>query len=317
MSKSLDSELISIIMPCFNAVAHLPKSVGSILAQTYSNWELITVDDGSSDGTLAWLESQADQRIRVISQPNRGVSSARNAGLAEAKGHFVAFLDADDTWASCFLERMVGAFEADPSIGLAYCGWQNVGLLGGRGAPYIPENHEVLDKKAILLASNRWPIHGCLTTRKLIASAGGFDPRFAVGEDYLLWLEIASFHKICLVSEVLAYYTHHDGEQATRDQVREAKQVREVQEVFLQKHPEIKMEIGRKRIRELTDGRLLSRGYETFWQNDLETAQPIFRMAFFAGNWKVADLKYLIPALLPSAFFQWLISTYNHLRERT
>lgn len=307
MTKQLPAR-ISVIMPCFNAAQHLPRSFDSVLSQTYPHLELIAVDDGSRDGTLAWLQAQADPRVRVISQPNRGVSAARNAGLAEAKGHFIAFLDADDTWALNFLERMVGAFEADPSIGLAYCGWQNVGLPGGRGAPFVPPDYEVPDKKAMLIANNRWPIHACLTTRELVSAVGGFDPRFAVGEDFLLWLEIACFQRIRRVPEVLAYYFHHDSVHASRDRVRAARQMRDVQEAFLQRHPEVITELGRTRVRELTDGTLLSRAYDAYWRRDLATAQPIFRMALHAGGWKLRDLRYLLPSLLPGTLYRRLIT---------
>jgi len=78
--------VVSIIMPCYNAAAHLPTSVGSVLAQTFPDWELLAVDDGSSDATLAWLQAQTDPRIRPLTQPNQGVSAARNTGLAAARG---------------------------------------------------------------------------------------------------------------------------------------------------------------------------------------------------------------------------------------
>lgn len=98
-------------MPCHNAEQYLSTSVGSILAQTFTDWELIAVDDGSRDETLRWLRSQTDPRIRVHTQANQGVSAARNAGLTLARGRYVAFLDADDTWSSCFLEDMTTALD--------------------------------------------------------------------------------------------------------------------------------------------------------------------------------------------------------------
>jgi hypothetical protein len=210
---------------------------------------------------------------------------------------------------------MIGAFETDLSIGLAYCGWQNVGLPGERSAPFIPPDYEVPDKKAILVANNRWPIHACLTTRDLLLATGGFDSRFAVGEDFLLWLEIGCFKHIRLVPEVLAYYFHHNGVQATRDQVRAARQVREVQEVFLRRHPEVIAELGRTRVRELTDGTLLSRAYDAYWRRDLATAQPIFRMALHAGGWKLRDLRYLLPSLLPGSLYRRLITLSDASHE--
>lgn len=308
---------VSIIMPCFNAAAHLPRSVSSVLEQTYSNLELIAVDDGSHDGTLTWLNTQTDPRLRVISQPNRGVSAARNTGLAAATGHFVAFLDADDTWAPHFLQQMVGAFESDPSIGLAYCGWQNIGLPDNRSDPFIPPEYEVPDKKGILLANNRWPIHACLTTRALVSDAGGFDPRFAVGEDFFLWLEIACFHRVRRVPEVLAYYFHHGPSQASKDRVRAARQMRKVQEAFLDRHPEIIIELGRDRVRDLTDGMLLTRAYDAYWRRDLATAQPIFNMVLLTGAWKLRDLRYLGPALLPPKIYHRLVRLSDRRSSNT
>lgn len=303
-----DAPKISIIMPCYNAAAHLPVSIGSVLAQTFSDWELIAVDDGSADGTLAWLREQHDPRIRVHTQTNNGVSAARNAGLAMAKGEYVAFLDSDDTWAPDFLSQLLEAFQADPGIGLAYCGWQNIGVPGRRGEPFVPPDYETPEKRPVLLASTRWPIHACMTKRELVSAAGGFDTHFSVGEDFLLWLEIASFQRIRLVPKVLAYYVHHGGVQATRNRVRAARQLRDVQETFLRRHPEIVVELGRTRIRELTDGKLLARAYEAYWRRDLFTAQPIFRMALRGGGWKLRDLRYLLPSLLPASLYRKLVT---------
>src|SRR3569833_4580297 len=106
---------ISIIMPCYNAAAHLPASVGSVLAQTFPDWELLAGDDGSSDATLAWLQAQTDPRIRPLTQPNQGVSAARNTGLAAARGQYVAFQDADDTWAERFLVLLLAALHQHPN----------------------------------------------------------------------------------------------------------------------------------------------------------------------------------------------------------
>jgi glycosyltransferase involved in cell wall biosynthesis len=303
-----DAPKISIIMPCYNAAAHLPVSIGSVLAQTFSDWELIAVDDGSTDSTLTWLRKQLDPRIHIHTQSNKGVSAARNAGLAMAKGEYVAFLDSDDTWASDFLARMLEAITSEPDIGLVYCGWQNVGVEGPRSAPFVPPDYEQPDKKAKLLAGTRWPIHACMTRLNLVSAAGGFDPRFAVGEDFLLWLEIACFHRIRLVPEVLAQYIHHGGVQATRDRVRAARQLRDVQAAFLTRHPEIIDELGRSQVKKLTDGVLLGRAYEAYWRRDLETAQPIFRMAFLGGGWKLHDLRYLLPSLLPVSLFKVIVT---------
>ncbi len=159
---------VSIIMPCHNAGTYLPASIGSVLAQTFKDWELIAVDDGSTDTTLGWLQAQTDQRIHVHSQTNKGVSAARNAGLANARSRYVAFLDADDTWAPHFLEKMLAALQARPEAVLAYCGWQNLGLPGKRSEPFFPPEYETPEKCEILFAGCRWPIHAArLATRNM------------------------------------------------------------------------------------------------------------------------------------------------------
>jgi len=299
--------LVSVVMPCYNAAAHLARGVGSVLDQDFSRWELIAVDDGSNDGTLAALQAFTDPRIRLVSQANAGVSAARNAGLAVARGRLVAFLDSDDTWSPCFLSRMAQVMEDAPEVGLVYCGWRNLGLDGPRGEPFVPPDYEGPDKQSQLLEGTRWPIHACMTRTELVQRAGGFDRRFAVGEDFLLWLEIACFQPIRRVPEVLAQYIHHGGVQATRDRVRAARQLRDVQSVFLARHPEVVRQLGQQRVRVLTDGVMLRRAYEAYWRRDLGTAQPIFRMSLIQGGWAIKDLKYLLPALLPPLLYRRLI----------
>ncbi len=105
---------VSVVMPVYNAVSFLPVSIGSVLEQTMTDWELVLVDDGSSDGSLAVCEGYtcADHRIRVVAQENRGPSAARNSGVHTARGDFIFFLDADDRLPSDALELLLSAAEA-------------------------------------------------------------------------------------------------------------------------------------------------------------------------------------------------------------
>lgn len=302
---------VSIVMPCHNAAAHLAISVGSVLGQTYDNWELIAVDDGSSDGTLAWLQAQTDTRIRVFTQTNQGVSAARNAGLAVAHGRYVAFLDADDTWAPIFLEKMQGALQARPDAVLAYCGWQNVGLPGGRGEPFVPPDYENAAKTETLFAGCRWPIHACLTYAHAIRAAGGFDTRLVVAEDYLLWLEVATRGPIIRVAEVLAQYKHHDGIQATKNVTRSILDTLRAKQIFLAGHPEITAAVGHDRINALTWGRLIQEANALYWRGDIERARPIFRKALLSGKGSLSEKLRMLPSLLPLWFHQLILLAAN------
>jgi glycosyltransferase involved in cell wall biosynthesis len=298
---------ISIVMPCFNAALHLPDSVGSVLEQTYGDWELIAVDDGSSDGTLAWLNAQVDIRIRVLSQLNQGVSAARNAGLAEAHGDFVAFLDADDTWAPSFLEKMLVILRAQPAAVLAYCGWQNIGLPGGRGEPFVPPDYETPAKTETLFAGCRWPIHAALVKRAAIEAAGGFDRTLKNAEDYALWLRVATRAPIVRMPEVLAFYHFHNGAQASSNKARAALQHLYAQQSYLAQHPDFHEAIGKSRAHELMFGELLKRGYNCYWQRDLPAARQIFRAVMKQGYGTLTDWKYMLPTWLPESWHQWLV----------
>ncbi len=110
------SEKVSIILPVHNGEAYLHEAIDSVLTQTHLNWELITVDDGSSDETPTILGSYTDERIRVIRQENRGVSAARNRGLQEMKGDYLLFLDADDALFPKSLESRLERFSKDPEL---------------------------------------------------------------------------------------------------------------------------------------------------------------------------------------------------------
>lgn len=304
--------LVSIVMPCYDAAAHLPASVGSVLAQAFTDWELVAVDDGSRDATLAWLQAQRDPRIRVLSQPNRGVSAARNTGLAAARGRYVAFLDADDTWARDFLEAMVNALQARPDAVLAYCGWQNVGRADKGSAPFVPPDYENPDKAEKLFAGCRWPIHAALVRREAVTAANGFDPRLRNAEDYALWLRVALSGALVRVPRVLAFYHFHGTGQASDDAVRAALHHLDAQRAYLQSHPALAAQLGRTRVRTLTAGELLKRGYACYWRRDLPAARTIFRAVMRLGYGTLSDWKYMLPACLPESWHRRLIDT----RER-
>lgn len=300
-------------MPCYNAADHLARSIGSIQAQTFGDWELIVVDDGSKDASWSVLNeiANSDPRVRPVQQANAGAAAARNRALAETRGRYTAFLDADDTWEPDFLETMVNALETHADAGLAYCGWQNLGVAAGRGEPFIPPDYENEYKIESLLGGCRWPIHGVLTRSHLIRDAGGFDEALSSCMDYDLWLRLGSAHRITLVPRVLAYYHHHGGEQITRNRVRMAVNHWRAQQKFLAAHPGVAAKIGETRIAELTVGELMRRGFVAYWERDLPAARTIFRLVMRHGHGKARDWLYMLPALLPERLHRFLLSRFE------
>jgi glycosyltransferase involved in cell wall biosynthesis len=114
------SPLVSVVIPAYNAARYLTGSIPSVLAQTWTDFELIVVNDGSTDATEACVESFRDDRIRLVSQANRGLAGARNGGIRAARGEFIAFLDADDLWHPEKLARHVAHLQSQPSVGVSY-----------------------------------------------------------------------------------------------------------------------------------------------------------------------------------------------------
>ena len=114
---------ISILIPSYNAAHFLPISIESAISQTYQDFEIIIIDDGSKDNTKELVQSFIDKypnKIHYISQENKGLSVARNVGIAQSKGDYLALLDADDKWMSCRLEEGVKVLDADNSVGLVH-----------------------------------------------------------------------------------------------------------------------------------------------------------------------------------------------------
>ena len=304
---------ISIIMPCLNGERHIQTAIDSVLAQTFDDFELIVVDNGSTDRTPEILRSVNDPRLRVLTLPERGVSRARNLGLREARGAFIAFLDSDDTWSATFLEKMHTALVTNPQAVLAYCGWQNLGLPGPRGEPFVPPDYENPDKAAALLEGCRWPIHACLTRHAAIIEAGGFNTQLTIAEDYLLWLEVSVTSPIIRVPEVLAQYHHHDGVQATHNMALAVLDTLRAKQMFLHQHPKIAEQIGVSKIESLTWDKLIQQGNALHWQGDIENARPIFRKALLSGHGSLSAKLRMLPSLLPLSVHRAIIAAKERL----
>ena len=114
--------MISIIIPAYNAEKYLESTIQSVINQTYTDWELIIINDGSNDGTLELISNfkDRDSRIKVFSYENAGVAHSRNRGIAKARGEYIAFLDADDLWTPNKLEMQLEALQNNLDVGVAY-----------------------------------------------------------------------------------------------------------------------------------------------------------------------------------------------------
>lgn len=195
-------------MPTLNEAEYIERAVGSILDQTYSELELIIIDDGSTDGTIERINEFDDNRIRLICRSNgSGITSALNRGLKEANGEYIARHDADDWSEQIRFKQQVDVLTEHPQIALLGTGAYLVDETGA-----IISQRRVLNKPEIydLIEHNEF-IHGSVMMRRdSLESIGGYDEWFETAEDYDLWLRLADEYEVRNIDEPLYYFRQHD-----------------------------------------------------------------------------------------------------------
>lgn len=194
------NSLVSVVIPAYNAENTIVGCVQSVLDQTYTNTEIIVVDDGSKDGTVSLLKCMAQSlpegKLQVISQKNAGPSVARNNGIGHAKGEYIAFLDADDSWLPIKLEKQMPCFESE-GVGLVGCRF----CIGDVRVDEEQSDTIHVDFKKLLFKNY-------FVTSSVVVAAGvcrnfHFNSSQKYSEDYRLWLQIASEYRCILLTETL------------------------------------------------------------------------------------------------------------------
>ncbi|HSR69670.1 MAG TPA: glycosyltransferase [Acidobacteriota bacterium] len=204
--------MVSVIIPTYNRRAFLTEAVASVRRQTYQDWELLVVDDGSEDGSADWADSLKDARIRCLRQANHGVSAARNAGLKQASRPWIAFLDSDDRWHPEKLRQQLDFLHRFPETRVL----QSEEIWYRKGRRVNPRKiHRKYDG---------WIYQRCLPLcvispsavilhRQVLEKVGEFRQDFPVCEDYELWLRIACRYPVRLLEEPLTVkYGGHDDQ---------------------------------------------------------------------------------------------------------
>jgi len=184
---------VSVIIPTYNHARFIAQAVESTLAQTYSDLEIIVVDDGSTDDTQAILASYGDctRRVRVIHKENRGVAAARNTGILAAQGDYLLFLDADDLIPANKLECKVPILNAQPNVGLVYSAFQYIDEGGTQVLHEIRPQREGHLLKDLLLRRLFFPPGAAVVRRECLDQVGIFDETCSAAADTDMWIRIA------------------------------------------------------------------------------------------------------------------------------
>src|SRR5450755_285989 len=211
----------SVVVPAYNAEATVTSAVSSVLAQTQPDLEVIVVDDGSTDATAEVVQRIGDPRVHLISQANRGLSGARNAGVSAARGTYISLLDSDDLYLPTYLERSEHALQSTADAGFAYTDAYVFDSVSGRVrrrsamARSNPPTPPPADPNGFLLALLKCNFVYVSTTmpRTVLEVVGGFDESRTSSEDYQLWLRILlGGYRAVWIPGRQALYRKHPGQ---------------------------------------------------------------------------------------------------------
>lgn len=228
--------LVSVVIASYNMAHFLPQAVGSVLRQTYPNVELIVVDDGSTDPTRsAMAPFLAQPNVRYVRQSNAGQAAAKNRGVREARGEYIAFLDADDFWADDKLAAQVPLLQRSPAVGVVYA---RIRYIDEQGKPDGECEDELFrgHVSGALFVSNFVGFGTALVKRECFERLGGFDESLRMGIDYDLWLRFSTRYQFDYIDRPLLHYRRWPG-QMSKDTSGRYRNGMLIMERFLRDHP--------------------------------------------------------------------------------
>jgi glycosyltransferase involved in cell wall biosynthesis len=208
------SPITSVIIPTYNRWPLVAEAVDSVLAQSFQDIEIIVVDDGSTDGTTNRL-AKFDGRLRLFTTTGRGVAAARNFGVSQAQGCYVAFLDSDDLWLPGKVETQIAFLDRHPEIQICQTDeiWVRNGVRVNPKAMHRKPSGDIFVRSLDLCLISPSAV---MMTRELFQRIGGFDESFPVCEDYDLWLRVTSVYSVPLIPEALVVKRGGHADQLSR-----------------------------------------------------------------------------------------------------
>jgi glycosyltransferase involved in cell wall biosynthesis len=238
MSTTDSKPLVSVVIAAYNMANYLPMAIESVLTQTYENVEILVVDDGSTDATEACMQGFLQHpKVKYIRQANQGQAVAKNRGVREAAGEFVAFLDADDTWVSDKLELQMRVFSGVDKVGVVYSKFYFVDPEG----KIIRESVEELRRGKIsgpLLVSNFIGFGTTVVRKSCFDRLGYFNEEIGMGIDYDLWLRYSAEYEFDFIDKPLLNYRVWDGQMSKNYRKRYLNGMKIMRE-FLASHPDM------------------------------------------------------------------------------
>lgn len=230
--------LVSVVIATYNMAAYLPLAVRSALGQTYKNIEILIVDDGSTDSTRDIVEPfLEDQRVRYLYQENKGQAAAKNHGVRESRGQYVAFLDADDLWVRDKLEQQLPLFFRSPAVGVVF---SRVAYIDESGNELRIADNELFRGRVSgqLLIRNFIGFGTAVVRRQCFDRLGSFDEAIRMGIDYDLWLRFSTEYEFDFVDRPLLRYRVWSGQMSNNCKKRYVSGI-SIMQRFLERFPDV------------------------------------------------------------------------------
>lgn len=230
---------VSVIIPAYNAEKTIAQTIRSIQAQTFSNFEIIVINDGSTDGTVSMVNAIADPRIKVFSYENGGLPVARNRGMTRATGDFISFIDADDQWTPDKLELQLQALQNHPEAGVAYSWTAFVNEAGHFLYAQELETFTGYIYPQLLLRNFICSGSNILARRQVIEAAGEFDATLKSAEDWDYYLRLASHSPFVLVPKCQILYLRSSQSMTAKIDTMERYTLQVIEKAFQAAPPEL------------------------------------------------------------------------------
>jgi len=242
---------VSIIMPVYNGEKYIVEAIESILNQSYKNYEIIIVNDGSTDNTFDKTRLYLQRsNIKYVEQDNRGLPAALNTGIRASSGEYIAFLDCDDLWMPYKLDMQMVFMKEHPDVGLAH---GNISYIDQHGTPFTPDSPYQTDISGNcfpeLFMGNRIAVLTVLIKKECVANVGFFDEDFKYADDYDMWLRISRHYPLGHIDKCLAAYRKHPGG-ISSDIITHNADVLRVLEKTLKQYPDTWRIVGKDKVKE-------------------------------------------------------------------
>ena len=317
--------LVSIIIPAYNCSKVITKTLVSVYEQTYQNWEIIIIDDGSTDDTKSALETHMD-RIRYFYQENKGTAAARNAGVRRANGGLIAFLDNDDLWLPDKIALQVQAMQENPNIGLVFTdgklfdenGILKNSLINERIQSWIDQNkdedpHVVKGwiARELFFGNIIASATSVLLRKESIESVGGFDEQISIADDYDIWLRIAQHYPVVLIYLPL-YMWRYREDSASGPKENRGYVWKKAALPVLEKNLFIAPKEMRKEVRLSLSRKYWECGWVDFSQNRLPESRKMFLRSLHHNKLSIYAAGYLLLTFLNP----YIINKLRYFKQR-